>query len=403
MSVAAPLGRLLLDGAFLILGLVIVYEDWTLLRIRNSRLRIGFFLCLLGYAAIALGILFDRAQIPPGFYSAALLHLALSFLIAVVFWHADVWPAGDAKLFILAAFCLPLVKPALASPSRPLFLVMLINTFIPCFLFILVLLARWCLRYWMNGLLSLEAVRGSLARAWEGLERLKDLRPAHLKIGASFLSLFLLGSSLRFLLGRFMVSGTVPAAKTVLEGVGGGAFQGAALSALFYLIVFLYWDPIASSLSRRMGSVLVCLLVGYLGAGLALAPSLIAAHLRYALGMFAGLGGAYWLFRLVIEKGVEGLEGRKIEATLVQPGMVPLDLKLDQSFDWEAFGPLFRDGLSREQAELLRAWGESKPPAERMVTVAGGDAFAVWIVGGALLTLLLHKDVVRLGMGWVGV
>ncbi len=104
------------------------------------------------------------------------------------------------------------------------------------------------------------------------------------------------------------------------------------------------------------------------------------------------------LLRVVLEAGTKALEGRVIDAAGVQAGMVPLDLKLDPSFHWEDFGPLSRDGLSAEQAEQLRAWAQPLPPALRLITVSGDNrAFAGWIIGGTVLTLIIRMDVLRLG------
>ena len=48
----------------------------------------------------------------------------------VILWYAEVWPAGDAKFFMLVSAALPLADPYLRGFPNYLFLNLLINIFV---------------------------------------------------------------------------------------------------------------------------------------------------------------------------------------------------------------------------------------------------------------------------------
>ncbi|NNN04453.1 MAG: hypothetical protein HKL90_00995 [Elusimicrobia bacterium] len=65
------------------------------------------------------------------FYREALSNVFLCATAAGALWWFGVWPAGDAKLFLLLAALYPLTTLGGPSYGRRLFLIALINTFIP--------------------------------------------------------------------------------------------------------------------------------------------------------------------------------------------------------------------------------------------------------------------------------
>ncbi len=362
---------------FAALGLLIAYEDFKTHKIRNVRILSGLMICALGYALLFGVRLWAGSGVPPYFFGRAATHALLSVIIALSFWQTDIWPAGDAKLFILAAILLPLIDLNLPRFPHALFLVLLINIFIPCMAFTLLYIVFRYACKWIEGTTSPDW----LVLQWRDFFRSKAraLAPQDLKMLLGFLALFLAGTAVRFVLLRV-------------------SSYWLTVHALFYLLLYLYWDALASLMKDKMGTTLISLSVAYLAVGIVSFPAALGAHLRYAFGMYAGFGGLFMLLRLALETGTKALEGRVIDATAVQAGMVPLDLKLDPSFHWEDFGPLSRDGLSSEQAAQLRAWAQPLPPALRLITVSGDSrAFAGWIICGTALTLLLRTDVLHLG------
>jgi hypothetical protein len=131
--------------AFAGLWAVVGYADATHQKIRHAHLFYGLLAAAAGYALLlahtGLGIAgWTSRYFFWGFYAAAAAHVALSAVVAMALWQLRIWPAGDAKLFVLLAAAYPLMRGSF-NPDR-LFLSLLINTFLPAAAF-LFLRALW--------------------------------------------------------------------------------------------------------------------------------------------------------------------------------------------------------------------------------------------------------------------
>ena len=121
---------------FFYLWIVMGWNDFSRQKIRNNYLRYAALGVASGYVfllTMTLMGIFNWIGVFPywGFYQEALVNIFLCGAAALAFWWFGVWPAGDAKLFILLASLYPLTNFIAVSDYRRLFLVALINTFIP--------------------------------------------------------------------------------------------------------------------------------------------------------------------------------------------------------------------------------------------------------------------------------
>ena len=64
------------------------------------------------------------------FYLSWCAHLFWAALAGVLLWYTEIWPAGDAKFFILVCAWLPLINPLLKNFPGYLFLSVLVNIFV---------------------------------------------------------------------------------------------------------------------------------------------------------------------------------------------------------------------------------------------------------------------------------
>ena len=124
------------SALFFYLWIVMGWADFNRQKIRNQYLRYAAWGVASGYALLLVMTLlgaFKCIGVFPfwGFYQEALASAFLCGAAALALWWFGVWPAGDAKLFILLAALYPLTNFIAASDYRRLFLVALINTFIP--------------------------------------------------------------------------------------------------------------------------------------------------------------------------------------------------------------------------------------------------------------------------------
>ncbi len=86
-----------------ILSFFIIRDDFQHRKIKNRLILIGFFS---GSLLFLVGFLFGLVQLI--YLRDVLINFCLALTVAYLFWLAAFWPAGDAKLFALFAFLLPL-------------------------------------------------------------------------------------------------------------------------------------------------------------------------------------------------------------------------------------------------------------------------------------------------------
>jgi hypothetical protein len=128
-----------------LIGIIVAYEDFKEGKIKNKWILLGFLCGISIYSTFFLlkilefyfHISFSEIFLPSfSYFLRTLINAVLSFAIGYLLWYLDIWAAGDAKLFFLFSFLLPLKyywKTAL--PFFPSF-VLLINTFVPLLIFL---------------------------------------------------------------------------------------------------------------------------------------------------------------------------------------------------------------------------------------------------------------------------
>ena len=372
-----------LAASLLGLFLVISREDNATGKIRNKLILLGFMLLGATLALLALqsavNTAFAAALLPPHlagvFFTGYLLHACIAAAAAIALWKGGAWPAGDAKMFILAAMALPLIAPRSANFPRLLFLSLLMNVFIPAGVFFAAEAAAGALRrlYAESGGRAGAAL---LVRARAAFTAMEDKTG---KAGA-FVALTLLFAGVRFMKDAYR-----------------GPFH--ISEPLFFALMMLLW-PALSSLFKAGGRVILCC---------AAAGALGAAF--HPLGRLLLVNAAYGLTRslpfTVFNQLLRGLMNRDT-LTAPLPGALALGtiltekyyLRLKQAFpDFysDNFGTVYPDGLTAGQAERLKALLARPEAAEKgllPVEARSGQPFAAWIAAGTALTLLLNGGTV---------
>ncbi|MBI5630750.1 MAG: hypothetical protein HY921_07695 [Elusimicrobia bacterium] len=375
------------------LGLAISYEDWLRKKIRNQALAYGFWGCLFGLSYLIVNTYFGyrgwrwrelgEFYLPWPYYSKMAGHMALSLASAYALWSLNIWPAGDAKLFTLYAFFLPLIDPNLPGFPRLLFLVMLINIFVPAGAFFVLETAA-------RGAAVLPRLGQSpwrrQAHAWFDCAwvRLRDALPfwsRYLALGVNLLALFL---GLRLLEAR---------CHSMALGPLGHIAVYLAMAMLWGRLSALLSGPRAGAAALAAVSAWCCWL--WLGRGWdAWAAVSSAAAMVFNFGLF--LTAARMFFTRVLER----LSLRRLDPAQLAPGAVLSrqtweDLGKERELS-QALERRYSDGLSHDEALVLRKWLDARGDGAR----AGGYSvyetipFAVWIFMGAILCLGLPGTVV---------
>lgn len=448
--------RLLAWGGFLASAARLSTRDWRVQKIAHGDLLLGAALAAGAYALLASNSLLGAAGKSEVYHHGAFFvdlasHFALSVLAALGLWKARIWPAGDAKLFLLLAAILPLLPREPDFEGGRLFLSALINVFLPACVFVFLQVARyaWHTRLkhsagFLRQLGASRAVNFFLGGARDaatalGASAVAALLSARERPGAALLGLarwgasFVLMSGVAASLQRLLPSG---AARTALsfgclfvliraQQAAGQAvlWIGAALAAFAFAAA-----PAESSfrveMLRSFGSLSVFGLFVQLGAMwtmgllggslhwamipvLGLAAGAIPALLGAAGGAFswavsllplAALGGFFGLCHVLVRLW-EDEDRPLIPLDNIRAYMVPHDSFLetvereDPDFRERHLSDIYADGLTWDQVKAVRAW--CRRHGHETMPMHSTMSFAFWIFLGYFLTWLLGGHVLR--------
>ena len=425
----------LLSGAAA--AFVVIRQDGMRRKIPNSTLRVLALLILAGYALLSLRFVAE-------FYRDGAWGAASSLLAGLALWRFGVWPAGDAKLFILFAWLAPLAEPSLAVQRWRLPLVLLLNTFIPAAAVILVVGGFW---FWHTrlrhgaGFLSQMGLRrfpeyaaqrhGELKRqALRAALRVRVLlsrRPRRLgsglldhcamaAAGAAFVStaggwgggvLPALAFCVVWDAARRAVGATASrfGALAAVAAVAAGGASGPDLAARFalWLLFSLGMAGGRAALAFVMGANEKFLALAWVaGPLLALAPWMLSAAGGWQRWAWAGLcGGFAWsLSLLFLEEDGFILPPDRITAALVPAPATLAAVAADEDFASRHFSRLYPDGLTVRQAAALRGWARRE--GHEHLSFRRTRPFAAWICLGGGLSILLGRDILSAASALLG-
>lgn len=118
--------------AIIIFGTIVSYEDIKKNRIRNKHLFFGIVFALLltsMYVFLGAGVLYLKT---------VFINSLFSLFIGFFLWHIQLWTAGDGKLFFTYALLVPLTAYATTNAGFFPAYIILINTFVPLFIILLI-------------------------------------------------------------------------------------------------------------------------------------------------------------------------------------------------------------------------------------------------------------------------
>jgi len=382
-------------GVILLIGGAATASDWQENRVPNR-------LVLLGLAAFAGGLAYHLASsalghrglrwldlgeyyLPWRFFPMLGVHALLSLAAGWTLWRLDIWPAGDAKLYIVLSWLLPLADANLSGFPSLLFLVFLVNCFVPPGLLFageaLIRLAEAVQSFFGDGVVV--AAKASCDRI---MRRVKDLRLFRLEAAALLVNLACLFFVMRF-------------TQAILHRQPLGPFG----QLMVFLAMLAVWQRLAALFHRpSLGAAALCVFCGCalsaVAAGLDLAGLLWStAKTMVNFGFFLSL--AHMVFNHVIERSSR----TEIPPEELRPGALLCDEAWEAlSKDADAREIVEErncDGLTAVEAEAIR--GRMSSRGERSLSVYRTVPFAAWIFLGAILTLTRRGTVVAWARTWI--
>jgi len=384
---------------FLTLAILAVFSAWSASvvsvdmatkKIPNARIALGGKLLLAALGALCLNSYIGTlgsagSYLTAQFYLFWCAHVFWTALAGVVLWYSEIWPAGDAKFFILASAWLPLINPYIRNFPHYLFLNLLVNIFVAAGLMSL------------GGFIASGLYRVSPAD-FIG-ETFRDMKKSFQELlgenGGNKWRLAAYGANMSFL---FLLQQLVNAESRNLLG----RFLGR--TDLLYFFLFFLWDKIGGLFrSKRWLVITTFCYAAYFFAGY------FYFYDRMAVLLFRSLVNVF-RFSLLLVFGrfmLEFLMEKKdvvfVGPDEIAPGMI-LSSKSSRTLKgnpvfFGAFDDCFKDGLNVEQAGLLKEWLKKLPVRDPRIEMVTGRPFAVWIFAGAVITLLSGKNIVKLIFG----
>ena len=385
---------------FVALGLVVSYEDWSQRRVSNRWIVLGMLagaagLCYLlwnstlGYQHLHLGRV-GEYYLPWRYYPKVLIHTGLSFAAAVTLWRLSIWPAGDAKLFTLFAFLVALIDPNLPGFPLLLFMLLLVNIFVPAGL-VFAAETVWHMLLRVTGLWRGDWKIWLKAKADVLDVRIREAWPYRYQYCTMAVNLFAL----------FYLAGT---AQRYSHRLAWGPFG----NVMLFLLMFVAWGKITMVLrDRRLGYLaLASIAAAMLGGAVFGHWDVVLAIIVAALKMTANFGVFLSVARLIFHWYIEQESLRDLRPEHLQPGIVLSDetwQRLAAEKDLaDKLGGRFSDGLSEDEAEAIKAWLASRSAAAGPAnyTFYHTIPFAVWIFLGSLYTVMCRHNLVALLMSY---
>jgi len=187
-------------GAILLISVLVEIEDAKSKKIRNKLIVAGFLAgFLLFLAAYGFGI-YNKFD----YLIKVIINVAISFLAGFAIWRLGFWSAGDAKLFILFSFLLPLYYYQKTFLDYFPSFVLIIN----CFIAFLIFLIFKSFYFWFKSAVDLiknKKIRKEILT--EYLDEKKNKLIGFFKNKKIFLKMFFkisVGLLIYFILARFL-------------------------------------------------------------------------------------------------------------------------------------------------------------------------------------------------------
>ena len=290
----------------------------------------------------------------------------LAFTLGVTLWLLGLWAAGDAKMFALLAFTLPLSTYSdnylSYFPSFALFF----NTFIAMFI---ILLAEFVLQVSaMTGRSRGRIIPEKMGALWQ---KARENKLLVLKLVIFFLALFTVVRIMRHFvregLDQFMEMN-----KTII-----------------YCILFLMFRPLMR-LAQKPWAFTVALLI-ILGYGVYAFFFDPTGEAKWEFINIGWLAASIIIFRFMYDAYLKATDELEIPPGELRKGMILGDATLARfverkQFFKERVGDLAPDGLAQGQVEAIREWYAANDP-EGVVSVARTIPFAPALFVGAVLTV----------------
>lgn len=350
-------------------GIACSYTDIKYGKIKNNYIIIGLFSVVVSYSfLIFYDYIFFGGIENFSYFGKLLLNGLIALIISYLLWNFRMWTAADAKLFTVFSLLVPL--EFYLNSYVPYFpsLLLLINIFIPLFLFLMVKAINFSVKELFKALKKFKLNKQSLGKIKIGIINT-------IKVYVGFILIFIVLQLAREKSNIF------------LNKIVPDPF-------LIFVLLFFGYRYIFSFFSRykKISACLSFLGIAY-SIYLLLSGQVITllSILRFALIFMVAVG----VLRKALDFYIEKKEILIISPNLLKKGMFPSSSFLNDEMR-ERLGSLRAEGLSEEQVEEIKKYNSKK------IMVYKTFPFAPFMFAGVLITFFIRDSLLNVLFDFFG-
>ncbi len=235
-------------GIILLIGLIITVEDFKSGKIRNKWIMLGLYLGSLYYLLLIIFTILGSLKIlnvghfQPQYYLYILAYTAIAFILSFTLWHFKLWAGGDAKLFTLYVFLIPLTYYANAYFKYFPQFNLLINIFVPIFIYLVIKMLLYPLQLGFNYLRNPQLLQEYIGKYTSKYKINKTQIKKYVNIALSFLLIMIFFQILRNRVGEFI-----------------DPYLGQMVAFAYFFMGYVLFQPLRALLQKRV--ILVSILI----------------------------------------------------------------------------------------------------------------------------------------------
>jgi len=227
-----------------IIGLIVCLEDFKFGKIRNRWIKFGFIAGLAFYFLSIMLLLIIGQPISWQYHLLILTNTGIAFVFGFILWHFKLWAGGDAKLFTLYVFLIPI-----AFYSNWYFkywppLSLLINIILPIFVYLLIKMLLYPVQLLFNYLKNPKLLKEYCQKYKDENKVDKGKVKNYLNTALSFLLILIFFQLLRTHTNEFL-----------------SPYLGNFVYASYFFMGFVIFKPLRAFLKKRVFVVLAAVIL----------------------------------------------------------------------------------------------------------------------------------------------
>jgi len=387
-----------------IIGLITSFEDFKYGKIRNKWIKIGF---LWGLAIFGLYIFWNffflflqYLEIAPSsvfllrfsYLGKVLLNTSIALLVGFLMWYWNTWSAGDAKLFVLFSFLLPLRFYSNTYLSYFPSFALLINIFVIALgIFLIILSCTFFFFFFTKERRDLSEKEKNIQK-----KKIKKNLFSLFKEILNLLVIFFVIVSLSGIIFKSTLGKSLIYFFTITLGLEKWVLFIAFLGIFVFLMRFL------QKIKKIFYVAAVILLIWLFYKWIVFNQSPLLA-MRPMLSIAAAIIFGGFIFRKMFDWHVNKKEIQDVDIKNLKAGMRLTEESLnrlkskDEKLFKESIGKIYSDGLTKEQVLLLKKFTENKKITE--LKIYKPSPFAILIFIGLIVTIIFRGSIIQLILG----